>query len=119
MAAGDKLWLELGVRDEVSKVLETLMLNAQKVGNMLTDDANKLKIYYRNINDIAGVYDKIYVAQKRISELKGTSLNADEKKGLFGRKKKVKEEDTTSDNPASDDFMDIPDGAADDIPFGV
>lgn len=34
--------------------------------------------------------------------------------------KKVKEEDTTSGNSSSDDdFMNIPDGAADDIPFGV
>ena len=33
--------------------------------------------------------------------------------------KKIKEEEATTDKKADDDFMDIPDGAADDIPFGV
>lgn len=83
MAAADKLWFELGVRDEISKVLENLMRNSEKLANMLTDDAAELKNVYKNILDISNVYDKIYVAQKRISELRNAkTLGADEKKGL-------------------------------------
>lgn len=83
MAAADKLWFELGVRDEISKVLENLMRNSEKLADMLTDDAVELKNVYKNILDISNVYDKIYVTQKRISDLKGAkTLTADEKKGL-------------------------------------
>lgn len=83
MAAADKLWFELGVRDEISKVLENLMRNSEKLAGMLTDDAAELKNVYKNILDISNVYDKIYVTQKRISDLRGAkTLTADEKKGL-------------------------------------
>lgn len=83
MAAADKLWFELGVRDEISKVLENLMRNSEKLAGMLTDDAVELKNVYKNILDISNVYDKIYVTQKRISDLKGAkTITADEKKGL-------------------------------------
>lgn len=83
MAAADKLWFELGVRDEISKVLENLMRNSEKLAGMLTDDVVELKNVYKNILDISNVYDKIYVTQKRISDLKGAkTLTADEKKGL-------------------------------------
>ena len=83
MAAADKLWFELGVRDEISKVLENLMRNSEKLAGMLTDDAVELKNVYKNILDISNVYDKIYVTQKRISDLRGAkTLTADEKKGL-------------------------------------
>lgn len=83
MAAADKLWFELGVRDEISEVLENLMRNSEKLAGMLTDDVAELKNVYKNILDISNVYDKIYVTQKRISELKGAkTLTADEKKGL-------------------------------------
>ena len=82
MAAGDKLWFELGVRDEISSVLENLMRNSEKLGNALSNDTAELKNYYRNIVDISNVYDKINVAQKRINDLRGTSLSKDEKKGL-------------------------------------
>ena len=83
MAAADKLWFELGVRDEISKVLDNLMRNSEKLAGMLTDDAAELKNVYKNILDISNVYDKIYVTQKRISDLKGAkTLTADEKKGL-------------------------------------
>lgn len=82
MAEADKLWFELGVRDEVSKVLETLMKTSEKLGDALTDDTAELKNYYRNIVDISNVYDKIHVTQKRIAGLKGLSLAGDQKKGL-------------------------------------
>ena len=82
MASADKLWFELGVRDEVSKVLETLMKTSEKLGDALTDDTAELKNYYRNIVDISNVYDKIHVTQKRIAGLKGLSLTGDQKKGL-------------------------------------
>jgi hypothetical protein len=83
MAAADKLWFELGVRDEISGVLEKLMRNSEKLAGMLTDDAVEMKNVYKNILDISNVYDKIYVTQKRISELRGAkTLTADEKKGL-------------------------------------
>lgn len=83
MAAADKLWFELGVRDEISKVLENLMRNSEKLAGMLTDDAVEMKNVYKNILDISNVYDKIYVTQKRISDLRGAkTLTADEKKGL-------------------------------------
>jgi hypothetical protein len=82
MAAADKLWFELGVRDEISGVLEKLMRNSEKLANALSDDAAELKNVYQNIVDVSNVYDKIYIAQKRISELKGTNLTRDEKKGL-------------------------------------
>ena len=83
MAAADKLWFELGVRDEISGVLEKLMRNSEKLAGMLTDDVVELKNVYKNILDISNVYDKIYVTQKRISDLKGAkTLTADEKKGL-------------------------------------
>ena len=83
MAAADKLWFELGVRDEISKVLENLMRNSEKLAGMLTDDVVELKNVYKNILDISNVYDKIYVTQKRISDLRGAkTLTADEKKGL-------------------------------------
>ena len=82
MAAADKLWFELGVRDEVSKVLETLMKTSEKLGDALTNDTVELKNYYRNIVDISNVYDKIHVTQKRIAGLKGLSLTGDQKKGL-------------------------------------
>ena len=82
MAAADKLWFELGVRDEVSGVLETLMKTSEKLGDALTDDSAELKNYYRNIVDISNVYDKIHVTQKRIAGLKGHSLTGDQRKGL-------------------------------------
>lgn len=83
MAAADKLWFELGVRDEISSVLEKLMRNSEKLAGMLTDDVVEMKNVYKNILDISNVYDKIYVTQKRISDLKGAkTLTADEKKGL-------------------------------------
>jgi len=82
MAAADKLWLELGVRDEISDVLKNLMIGAEKLADALSDDSAELKNIYRNIMDVANVYDKIYIAQKRISSLKGVSLSAEEKKGL-------------------------------------
>ena len=82
MAAADKLWFELGVRDEISGVLEKLMRNSEKLANALSDDAAELKNVYQNIVDVSNVYDKIYIAQKRISELKGSNLTRDEKKGL-------------------------------------
>ena len=83
MAAADKLWFELGVRDEISGVLEKLMRNSEKLAGMLTDDVVEMKNVYKNILDISNVYDKIYVTQKRISDLKGAkTLTADEKKGL-------------------------------------
>ena len=82
MAAADKLWFELGVRDEISGVLEKLMRNSEKLANALSDDAAELKNVYQNIVDVSNVYDKIYIAQKRISELKGTNLTRDERKGL-------------------------------------
>lgn len=82
MAAADKLWFELGVRDEVSGVLETLMKTSEKLGDALTDDSAELKNYYRNIVDISNVYDKIHVTQKRIAGLKGLSLTGDQRKGL-------------------------------------
>ena len=83
MAAADKLWFELGVRDEISGVLEKLMRNSEKLAGMLTDDVVELKNVYKNILDISNVYDKIYVTQKRISDLKGAkTLTEDEKKGL-------------------------------------
>ena len=83
MAAADKLWFELGVRDEISKVLENLMRNSEKLADMLTDDVVEMKNVYKNILDISNVYDKIYVTQKRISDLRGAkTLTADEKKGL-------------------------------------
>ena len=90
MAAADKLWFELGVRDEISKVLENLMRNSEKLANKLTDDAAELKNVYRNILDISNVYDKKYVTQKRISELGGAkTLTADEKKGLRDMSKEL------------------------------
>ena len=83
MAAADKLWFELGVRDEISGVLEKLMRNSEKLAGMLTDDVVEMKNVYKNILDISNVYDKIYVTQKRISDLRGAkTLTADEKKGL-------------------------------------
>ena len=82
MAAADKLWFELGVRDEISGVLEKLMRNSEKLANALSDDAAELKNVYQNIVDVSNVYDKIYIAQKRISELKGANLTRDERKGL-------------------------------------
>ena len=82
MAAADKLWFELGVRDEISGVLEKLMRNSEKLANALRDDAAELKNVYQNIVDVSNVYDKIYIAQKRISELKGANLTRDERKGL-------------------------------------
>lgn len=91
MAAGDKLWFELGVRDEVSQVMENLVRNAEKFANLLTDDAAELKNVYRNINDVANIYDKIYVAQKRISDVKGATLSVDEKKGLKNLTKGLEE----------------------------
>lgn len=82
MAAADKLWFELGVRDEISSVLEKLMRNSEKLANALSDDTAELKNVYKNIVDISNVYDKIYVAQKRISALKGASITPEQKKGL-------------------------------------
>ena len=91
MAAADKLWFELGVRDEISSVLEKLMRNSENLANALSDDTAELKNVYKNIVDISNVYDKIYVAQKRISALKGTSITADQKKGLKDMSKELDE----------------------------
>ncbi len=91
MAAADKLWFELGVRDEISGVLETLMRNSERLANALSDDAAELKNVYRNIVDVSNVYDKIYVSQKRISELKGSNLTREEKKGLKDMKKELED----------------------------
>ena len=46
MAAADKLWFELGVRDEISSVLEKLMRNSENLANALSDDKEKLKNVY-------------------------------------------------------------------------
>ena len=89
MAAGDKLWFELGVRDEISSVLENLMRNSEKLANLLSDDTNELKNVYKNIVDISNVYDKIYIAQKRIKDTKGLSLSADQKRGLKDMEKEL------------------------------
>lgn len=91
MASADKLWFELGVRDEVSGVLETLMKNSENLANALSDETAELKNIFKNIVDISNVYDKIYVAQKRISELKGNSLTKDEKKGLKDMSKELED----------------------------
>lgn len=78
MATADKLWFELGVRDEISKVLEELVKNADKLSMKMSDiSTTTLKNFYKNMVDIAGVFDKIHVTQKRISE--AMSLTGDKK----------------------------------------
>lgn len=83
MATADKLWFELGVRDEVSKVLENLIKNADKLAMQMTDiSTDTLKNFYKNMVDIAGVFDKIHVTQKRISDAMTVTGDRDEKKRL-------------------------------------
>ena len=83
MADSDKLWFELGVRDEVSKVLEELMKKSDKLAISMSDISDvTLKNFYKNANDIAQVFDKIHVTQRRIHDTLTTSTGKGEKQRL-------------------------------------
>ena len=83
MADSDKLWFELGVRDDVSKVLEELMKKSDKLAISMSDISDvTLKNFYKNANDIAQVFDKIHVTQRRIHDTLTTSTGKGEKQRL-------------------------------------
>ena len=83
MADSDKLWFELGVRDEVSKVLEELMKKSDKLAVQMSDITDvTLRNFYKNANDIAQVFDKIHVTQRRIQDSLTTSTGKGEKQRL-------------------------------------
>lgn len=99
MADTDKLWFELGVRDEISKVLDELMRKSEKLADSIEDNIRSafdaigeeaddkqieayLKNFYKNVLDIANVFDKIHVTQKRINTAMSETGNKAAKKSF-------------------------------------
>lgn len=77
MANSDKLWFELGVRDEVSKTLGDIMNQAEALKDMM-DSITLGKDAVRNAQDIEQALDRIAVARNRISEAKSVAGNRDD-----------------------------------------
>ena len=71
----DKLWFEMGVRDNVSKVLERVLDQAEQLGL----EIDKLKPKFEknlivNAENLERVYDRIGVAIERINEALGREI---------------------------------------------
>ena len=69
MAAGDKLWFDLGVRDNVTNTLNTLLTKAEALKSTLKDISMEKGIY-ENALKVEQAYDKIDIALQRIKEAK-------------------------------------------------
>lgn len=67
MASNDQLWFELGVRDNVSKVLQNILLKADEIKQRLKDQGPSRAIY-ENALKIEEAYDKIAVAMRKIDK---------------------------------------------------
>lgn len=115
MADSDKLWFELGVRDEVSKVLEELMKKSDKLAVTMSDITDvTLRNFYKNANDIAQVFDKIHVTQRRIQDTLSSTTDKGEKNRLQTisseldkLEKKYKKFWETPDSMSTKGFVDV------------
>lgn len=67
MASNDQLWFELGVRDNVSKVLQNILLKADEIEQRL-ESQDILRPIYENALKIEEAYDKIAVAMRKIDK---------------------------------------------------
>ena len=84
----DKLWFEMGVRDNVSKVLERVLDQAEQLGL----EIDKLKPKFEknlivNAENLERVYDRIGVAIERINEARSKTKNKGELDQLKDMKK--------------------------------
>ena len=73
----DKLWFEMGVRDNVSKVLERVLEQAEQLGLEL-NKAQLNKNLITNAENLERVYDRIGVAMERINEARSKTKDKGE-----------------------------------------
>ena len=81
MASNDQLWFELGVRDNISSVLVDLMRKAESLAQQFSD-IGEMKNAYKNISDVADVYDRIDQTVKRLKSTMSAITNPTEKMHL-------------------------------------
>lgn len=81
MASNDKLWFDFGIREDVSKKLSDIMIQAEN----LKETLESMKIGQNAISNAAELeraLDKISVAKERIAESKGLVTNQKDKDDL-------------------------------------
>lgn len=88
MANDDKLWFELGVRDNVTSVIDDIMKKAEQLGVKL-NEAKLEKNFITNAENLERAYDKIAVAINRIHEARSKTSNSDEIKRLKEMEKEI------------------------------
>ena len=72
MASDSKMWFELGVRDNVTKVLESLIGKTSRLQQALTavDKDLGFKNAYKNAADMESALNKVGVALKKVNAAK-------------------------------------------------
>ena len=81
MANNDKLWFDFGIREDVSKKLSEIMIQAED----LKETLEEMKIGQNAISNAAELeraLDKIAIAKERITESKGLVTNQKDKDDL-------------------------------------
>ena len=90
MASSEQLWFELGVRDNVSKVLDNIFSKTKEIQDNLGRQSD-LKPLLENALKIEETYDKIAVALRRIKEARSNTSNPEEVSRLKEMKKQVED----------------------------
>lgn len=90
MANDDKLWFELGVRDNVSAKLSSLMMKAESLKSILKFVSTERGLY-DNAVKVEQAYDKIGIALQRIKDARAKTTDTKELKALDDMEAKLRE----------------------------
>ena len=105
MAAEDTMWFELGVRDNVSKTLSSLMEKTEDLKDAMKS-IQLAKGIFENALKIEQAYDKIAVALRKIEEAKSLTKDREQLSTLRKSEKKLKDIRTKFEEAAaSEDFL--------------
>lgn len=105
MAAEDTMWFELGVRDNVSKTLSSLMEKTEDLKDAMKS-IQLAKGIFENALKIEQAYDKIAVALRKIEEAKSLTKDREQLSTLMKSEKKLKDIRTKFEEAAaSEDFL--------------
>lgn len=81
MASKDELWFEVGVRDNVSKVLEDILNKSEEIQGRMAA-ISEMEPAFENALKIEQAYDRIAVAMQKIESARKTSKSIDEQDNL-------------------------------------
>lgn len=90
MASSEQLWFEMGVRDNVTNVLEKIKTKMEQIEAIMEDQLD-MKPVYENALKIEDAYDKIAVAVRKIEQARSKTKDTDETSRLDKMKQKLDE----------------------------